>query len=355
MKQKFTFQALIFLSIFTMRAIAQCPEPPLFLNATHASSTGWTFAITIPQPSCDTILGWQVQWRQQGTSTWDEIRQDSLKQVNSTGLWGGRIGASLTTSVKYMWRTRMIMYKPNHKAVYSLWVNGTSFTPEDHGAGYNTPPDELEMYLPGQSDLLTIIGANPEEGWNLPKTYQLQYRPVGTSTWSQITGDAPDPLPGAIAPYLTGLISNTTYEWRIRYKCGPGNNSVWVNGPDFTTAPGSFAKQTQHITRQFFYFKAAQVKQQVEDETLAVAKNNLQTAAYPNPASAILHISIPGKTNNAAIQLKDINGKTVYTNNKTVNAVTDIDVSKLMNGIYILQISNGNNQVIFTQKIIISH
>jgi hypothetical protein len=251
----------------------------------------------------------------------------------------------------------MIMYKPNGKAVYSSWAGGTSFVPFDPILPYNTPPDELEMFLPGSTDMLFIISDNPEAGWNIPVKYQLQYRPIGTSVWEEVSGPAPDPPPGAIAPYLSDLTPSTPYEWRVRYKCGAGNNSAWVNGPDFTTVPASAPKQKQKITRQFLYFKTSQVTQHADENNFATGNKitGNEISVYPNPVASQLHIRLGNNIHHVIVILKDLGGKTVYIQTKNSLDIPGIDVSKLQSGIYVLQVNGADNKIIATQKIIVSH
>ena len=313
MKQKFILALFIFMVSVSYRSAAQCPQPPLYSIATHYTGSGWTFAFTIPQPVCDTILGWQVQWKIQGTSVWSEIRADSLKQVNTSGLWGGHLETALITGSKYQWRDRMIMYKPTGKPAYSSWVSGNAFIPFDPVLPYNTPPDFMDMELPGSTDMLFIIGDNPETGWSIPTQYTLQYRPIGTSSWIKVNGPTPDPPPGAIVPHLSTLTPSTPYEWRIRYQSGAGNNSAWVNGPDFTTTSGSFAGNVkQNVMRKILQFKSSQITHVPEANDLAAADkitgNKLLVSPNPSTGYFVIHYNsnIQQKVN---AQLFDANGK----------------------------------------------
>ncbi|MDB4126422.1 zinc metalloprotease [Flavobacteriales bacterium] len=73
---------------------------------------------------------------------------------------------------------------------------------------------------------------------------RIQYKELGTSSWSQKNMGSPtgyDPITGICnsttntAKLVLGLISATTYEWRMKvWYCGVGN-SGWVSGPNFTT------------------------------------------------------------------------------------------------------------------------
>ncbi len=365
MKIKFILViAIIF--VLLRNANAQCPQPPLYLSATGFNDSSTVFTFTIPQPSCDSILGWQMEWRIQGSSSsWSSDRFDSLKQVGGAGLWGGRFGGHFTLGQKYQCRVRMIMYKPNGKPVYSSWAIGNSFVPSDPpDTGYSTTPTFLEMFLPSSSSIGMIIGDEPMAHWYIPKKYQIEYRVSGTTGWpSSITAKTPKPY-GAFFASISSLAPSTLYNWRIRFLCGSGHNSKWIAGPDFTTAATGFeASSQQLIIRRILNFKSSDVTQEADDSNsatlLSKAKNIVrETIVYPNPASSQLHIVLSNADNKSEgkvlLVLKDINGKTVWSGENTNAGTTmNVDVSKLPNGIYILQIINSKN-IISAKKIIIS-
>lgn len=357
MKKKITILILAVICLPGFKSKAQCPQPPLYSIATHCTVSGWTFAFTIPQPACDSILGWQVQWRILGTSTWSEVRADSLKQVNGEGLWGGRLETSLTAGSHYQWRDRMIMYRPNGSSVYSSWVYGNSFIPINPPAGYNTPPDFMEMFLPGATDLLTIVGANPEAGWTNPTTYQLQYKPVTATTWQLITGPAPNPIPGAIAPYITGLTPSTNYQWRMRYKCGTNGYSVWVKGPNFTTAAGSFAKgKNLPMSRKILNFTPQQISTYTDEEATVISIAGTGISIYPNPVNTQFTIKSVGiYSGKITATLTDVNGIVQWKN--VIDAMQlngyKVDAAKLASGIYTLQVIDEKGNI-HTAKVLIS-
>ena len=66
-------------------------------------------------------------------------------------------------------------------------------------------------------------------------------------------------------------------------------------------------------------------------------------SVYPNPSNSILNISANSTINK--IQIMDIVGKTVYSSNQTSESVK-VDVSSFTDGIYILNISTKNGNII---------
>ncbi|MCZ8284046.1 MAG: T9SS type A sorting domain-containing protein, partial [Bacteroidia bacterium] len=79
----------------------------------------------------------------------------------------------------------------------------------------------------------------------------------------------------------------------------------------------------------------------------------LQASVYPNPASDVFTVSIPGSNSEYAITLCDQLGKVVLQSTMTAEAA--LDVKALSSGLYYLNITDrvsGKNTV---QKIVVNH
>lgn len=71
---------------------------------------------------------------------------------------------------------------------------------------------------------------------------------------------------------------------------------------------------------------------------------------YPNPAKNSIFINMKKRFNNHSnISITDVLGKEIYQF-IAVNAELEIDISKLMNGIYFIKLNDEKG--IFTQKFI---
>lgn len=166
--------------------------------------------------------------------------------------------------------------------------------------------------------------------WDLftcAKYYVVQYRNHGSGSWKTKNTDSNSFT-------FKGLTAGTTYDWQV----------AAADSANGLTAFSSYTSIQQFTTATNLF--ADVVNKNADAENIIV---------YPNPASTKLHIALQKNYTNIFIILKDMNGKNVYTGNKNSASATDIDVSKLQNGIYILQISSVNNQIICTRKIVVSH
>jgi hypothetical protein len=65
---------------------------------------------------------------------------------------------------------------------------------------------------------------------------------------------------------------------------------------------------------------------------------------FPNPTSGILHIDAPVKVK---LNLRDVTGKTVAED----EAVKEMDITKVANGMYLLYISDMNGKTLRIDKV----
>ena len=103
-----------------------------------------------------------------------------------------------------------------------------------------------------------------------------------------------------------------------------------------------------------------QIATPTEDALTAKGKSGIEDALiYPNPTAQQFRVQLSGVIkagSTVSLALQDINGKTVWASNKnnvsSLNSLA-VDVSKLPNGTYFLQITDENKKTI-TKKIIVS-
>uniref|UniRef100_UPI00404B77ED GEVED domain-containing protein n=1 Tax=Gelidibacter sp. TaxID=2018083 RepID=UPI00404B77ED len=75
------------------------------------------------------------------------------------------------------------------------------------------------------------VGSNSATlSWNAVAgaTYDVQYRVVGTSTWTTVAVSG-------VSTSLSGLATSTQYEAQVRSKCSGGSNSAYSSSVNFTT------------------------------------------------------------------------------------------------------------------------
>ena len=156
-----------------------------------------------------------------------------------------------------------------------------------------------------------------------PAQWQVQYKP--SLPGSVFTSVLPTGDKRSLA--ISSLLPNQAYIWKIRAKCDKTWTAYTANS-SFTTLPAA---------------------------ANAISYSNLKENSapsiiiYPNPAKGQFILSLHSAENinaTAKIQLVDVIGKTVYTDNATMNngafQKTIITPSKLSKGIYVVRVIVNN-------------
>ncbi|MFI5173102.1 MAG: T9SS type A sorting domain-containing protein [Chitinophagales bacterium] len=145
--------------------------------------------------------------------------------------------------------------------------------------------------------------------------YQINYRPAGGGTWQKKNSSM-------TFKNLTGLIPNTTYEYKIKTICA-GAVSPFSSLFNFTTLPLKDGELTK-----------------------------INFIIYPNPSSEKIIISLSSTqltTHNSPLAITDLSGKTISEINIT-SPETEIDISGFPDGIYFVRINFEKNTT--TEKFI---
>jgi hypothetical protein len=130
-----------------------------------------------------------------------------------------------------------------------------------------------------------------------------------------------------------------TYEWSNKSKI----DSISVSKEGTYSVIG---------TNEFGCTSGASVKVDVREKGAGLATlNGLAVKVSPNPTSDVLHITV-NEFKNRAITLADLNGKVVYTQSLTTENTT-IAVDSFSKGVYMLNIIDGTNTSLKSQRIVI--
>ena len=140
------------------------------------------------------------------------------------------------------------------------------------------------------------------------ESYQIWYRPIGDGAW--LKKSAPTNV-----KTIKSLLPATTYEYKIRTSCSPGDYSEFSEINNFTTLPVRAGDDLLETDYQ----------------------------VYPNPAinELIITGNFSGETQ---LQIVDVTGKCVQQMICTSNSNEQLlDVSSLPSGIYYITIKNSNS------------
>jgi hypothetical protein len=132
------------------------------------------------------------------------------------------------TFIKITNRLPSTKYKVQVKAFLSGSSGGTS---------WSAPASFVTLdscTAPSALNVTNITGNSAQLNWSnsgiTSYDFKIRYRALGATEWTELWLQAT-----ATSTVLSGLLSNTTYNWQIKRKC-PQDASQWINGYYFTTA-----------------------------------------------------------------------------------------------------------------------
>src|SRR5688572_26138033 len=169
----------------TATTTATCGTPGS-LSSSSITSTG----ATINWSTVSGATSYNLRYRVTGTGTWTTVSTTATSYV-LTGLLS-------STSYEYSAQAVCTSVSGNYSA------NSTFSTSTSPTCG-----------TPGSLTATSITTTGANIGWGAvtgATTYNLRYRPTGTSTWTTVST-------GGTSFGLTGLLSSTTYEYSVQAVC----------------------------------------------------------------------------------------------------------------------------------------
>lgn len=306
---------------FTTISTDSC-NVPTALTSAAVTSTGATVSWT----AASGALSYDVAYKLNTSSTWTTAA--TATTATSVTLSG------LTAASLYDWRVRTNCASGSGSYVAAqfttLTASGCANTLDNSSNGtlagaatipFNTdvtglisPSGDVDYY----KFVITTSGTITITLGTLPGDYDLK---LLNSSGTQL---AISQAAGTTSESISGTISPGTYYAQV----------YGYNGANSATSCYTLRVQLGTATRSTEPFTEGQ-------------KNVL---VYPNPASDLLNVNLSGIKGKSEVSLFDINGRQVLR--REVNAAnTQLDISSLPTGVYIIKIKNGTKEV-NTTKII---
>ena len=199
-------------------AVAQfTTQTPVCNDASGLTSSGVTAsAATISWSSVSGAASYDVEYKASTASTWTSAATaTTLTTVNLSGL---------TASTTYDWRVRVNCVYGNTSNYVAAQFN-TLLAP-----GCSIPVTVLTSNITSSSATLSWSAVNNAIG------YTVGYRSTNTLNWTNLaTGTT------ALSINVTGLASESNYEWRVKAVCASGSSAY--NSTSFvtlTSCPGKY-------------------------------------------------------------------------------------------------------------------
>ncbi|MEI7802073.1 MAG: fibronectin type III domain-containing protein [Bacteroidota bacterium] len=235
-------------------------------------------------------------------------------KISSDTMWSPELPIGNVTSYNFSGLTSGTFYD----------FQVAAFCGNGNNSGYNSISDSTgHCEAISSSSVTNNSSTSVTVSWATPCYtigYRLIYRQVGTNTWTSYFVFSPSKI-------LNGLLPNTTYEYKIRNRCGDAPNvGLWTPNVSFTTPA-----------------------MRVENELVNQSKNTF--ALYPNPTNSDVHISGSFNENAKTADLRIMNelGAVVFTQKINLEFGTfDLPLelpSSLSNGLYFVNVNSSSENV----------
>ncbi|AUD02307.1 fibronectin type III domain-containing protein [Spirosoma pollinicola] len=163
-----------------------------------------------------------LQWRTIGATAWNTI-SGLTSTTTLFGITGSYSLTGLASQTPYEWQVQGVC--PGSPTVNSDFTPLRSFTTEACPSPYTTVSN------PGAESVTIYFSTGNIE----PGIYaELRYRPQGAPDWHTVSG-LPNVLYGGGSYTVTGLTTNTTYEWQLKNVCGALESSTYTYLSTFLT------------------------------------------------------------------------------------------------------------------------
>ena len=188
----------------TLTAISPCTAvtcgTPTGLSATMMTATSALLNWTLVTGA----MSYTIQYRQTGTTTWSTT-SSSITSVTISGL---------TPATTYEFEV-----ETSCSAGSSTFSASTEFTTLAPPCSVPTGLSTIDITATSASLTWVVVSG--------AVSYNIQYRAIGTTTWSTATS-----LVNSVV--ITGLIAGTTYEFQVEVVCSSGT-SAYSSSSNFTT------------------------------------------------------------------------------------------------------------------------
>ncbi len=243
---------------------------------------------------------------------------DAWEEVNATLNY--RFLNGLTPNSKYEYRVKTVCTSKS-----STWSDIRTF---------QTSGDQCDL-INASNVILTSITQAVVHWSSKPDDvkYKIKYKAVG-DPWTEVFINQNSYI-------ITGLVTNTTYKYKLKPKC-IGGWANWSQKYSFNT-PSSFVfdgNEDQNDASLALHNGIRSINQN-NNVNLGINTNKTLLDFYPNPAKNHLNLSVFAPKENASLIIQDTNGKIWYQKNIyiTDNITTKkVSINDLPTGIYFVSL-----------------
>ncbi len=294
---------------------------PNGLSSTSITSSGATVSWT----AVSGASGYDVDYKANSSSTWiNAVTATTSTSINLTGL------SALTL---YNWRVRT---RCSDTSTYST----SQFTTAS--AGCSSPLDTATnnttagaATIPFNTDVTGLINPTGDIDY-----YKFVITTGGTITITLGT------LPG---DYDLKLFNSSGTQLAISQNGGTTSETI-----SRTMTPGTYYAQVYGYSGAFSATQCYTLRVQLGTASKTTERSSTEEVqsiqAFPNPANNVLNINLYGYKGKSEVNITDINGRVVLRR-MVSTTLTQVDISSLHAGVYVISIKNRDGSVTMTKFI----
>ncbi|HEX6171060.1 MAG TPA: T9SS type A sorting domain-containing protein [Chitinophagaceae bacterium] len=299
---------------FTTQALGSCNAPGGLSTSNITSGTA-----TVNWNSVSGAFSYTVEYKPTFSGTW--ITAASATYSTSVNLY------SLSAATTYDWRVRANC-SLNESSNYSSAQFATSGSTQLPSSNCPGPYDvSINGTIGGAATIPFNTGIN---GTISPRSdldhYKFNITSAGTIIVSLTT------LP---ANYNLSVLNSNGTQIAVSQNNGTQNETLSIN-----VAAGSYYAKVFPKGNANNATSCYTLRVQTGTASDLPVTNNLIVKLFPNPAGSILNVWMEGIAKNTEIKVYDMMGKVVMQQ-QTTNTLTQINISKLSAGFYLLRVNDG--------------
>jgi hypothetical protein len=305
---------------FTTGAIGSCPPPGGLYTSSVTSSTA-----TVNWSPVSGALGYSVIYKPTYSNTW-------IVATSGTNLTYVTI-YSLSPATTYDWRvkTNCSLYEgSDYSATSQFTTTGATAT----------CPGPYDVSTNGNTSGAAAIPLNTDIKGTISPKYDIDHYKFTISSGGTITVSL-STLP---ANYNLAVLNSSGSQIGISQNSGTKNESVSLSVAAGIYYAKVFPKGTANNATSCYTLK---VQTGTASKAATAAPNmenvnpDLSINLFPNPAGNQLNVSVEGVQNKTVIKVYNLMGKLVIQQ-ESGNTLTQLDVSKLTAGFYLVQVNDGS-------------
>ena len=301
---------------FTTQALGSCNAPGGLYTTAITSSTA-----TVNWSPVSGALVYSVEYKPTLSGSW--IIAAAGTYSTSVNLY------SLSAGTSYDWRVRTncsLTESSGYSTIAQFTTSGSTPPPASPGC-----PGPYDQSTNGTTGGAASIPLNTDVKGTVSMSNDIDHYRFTISSGGTVTVS----LTTLPANYDLAVLNSLGTQLAVSENNGPQSESI-----NLSLGAGTYYAKVFPQGNAYDAGSCYTLRVQTVTASDVLVKNNFTISLFPNPTEGQLNVWIDGMNNKAQVKVYDIMGKLVMQQ-VTVNTLTQLNVSKLSAGVYIVNVNDG--------------